>query len=101
MTRIMGRAMRKPAESDEDNLQREDIEERSKDSLTVLYHALRRGDHSAADNAKAVGEILGCMVDSARRGDIQSLMRWYRTCREIISKVDEGGEQWLRATKSK
>ena len=78
----MARAMRKPVVSDEDNLQREDIED--EDSLTVLYHALRRGDESAVGNAKAVGEMLGCMVDAARRGDVQSLTRWHDTCQGII-----------------
>jgi hypothetical protein len=70
-------------ERDEDALDRETSGDRE-DSLTTLYHALRRGDESAADNAKAVGEILRCMVDSARRGDVRSLTRWHDTCQNIV-----------------
>jgi hypothetical protein len=68
---------------DEDHLDRED-------SLTALYHALRRGGEPAARNAAAIGEIIGQrMVESAGRGDVQALTRWYHTCRGIIAKIEE------------
>ena len=89
----MARALRKPVESDEDNLQREDIEERSKDSLATIYHGLRRRSEPAAEAAMALGQMLEHMVKSAVRGDTERLTHWYDTCRGIIAKVDEERER--------
>src|SRR5262245_17052196 len=82
-------------ESEEGDLECEDVEdEEQEDSLTTIYHGLRRGSESAAQNAMAVAQILERMVHSASRGDIESLTRWHHTCQEIIAKVAEetGGE---------
>jgi hypothetical protein len=70
---------------DEDHLDRED-------SLATLYRALRRGGEPAARNAAALGEIIGGrMADCSRRGDVRALERWYRTCRELVRKIDQEG----------
>src|SRR5262245_49845351 len=92
MTGIMARAMRKPVESDEDNLQRDDIADEEavpKDSLTTIYRGLCRRSESAAETAMALGQILERMVHSAIRNDTEGLAHWYRTCRELVAKVDE------------
>jgi len=73
---------------DEDNLGH-DEEAVPKDSLTTLYHGLRRRSEPAAEAAMALGQILERMVHSAIRNDSEGLTHWYRTCRELVAKVDE------------
>ena len=75
---------------DEDNLDH-DEEAVPKDSLTTIYHGLRRRSESAAEAAMALGQILERMVHSAIRNDTEGLKHWYETCRGLIAKVDEEG----------
>ena len=77
-------------EHDEDQLERE-ADDDPKDSLTTLYHGLRRRSESAAEAAMALGQILEHMVHSAIRNDGERLAHWYRTCRELVAKVDKEG----------
>ena len=79
-------------EYDEDQLERE-ADDDPKDSLSTLYHGLRRRSESAAEAALALGQILERMVHSAIRNDSEGLTHWYRTCRELVAKVDEEREQ--------
>ena len=74
---------------DEDNLGHEE-EAAPKDSLAVLYRALRRRSEPAAEAAMALGQMLEHMVHSAVS---ERLNHWYRTCRELVAKVDEEREQ--------
>src|SRR5262245_15071214 len=77
---------------DEDNLGHEE-ETAPKDSLATIYHGLRRRSEAAAEAAMALGQILERMVHSAIRNDTEGLTHWYRTCRELVAKVDEEREQ--------
>jgi hypothetical protein len=76
---------------DEDNLGHD--EEAPKDSLAILYRGLCRRSESAAEAAMAMGQMLEHMVHSAIRNDSERLTHWYRTCRELVAKVEEGGER--------
>ena len=92
MARLSRFADQPQLQRDEDNLGH-DEEAVPKDSLATIYHGLRRRSEPAAEAAMAVGQILERMVHSAIRNDSEGLTHWYRTCRELVAKVDEEREQ--------
>src|SRR5262249_48136804 len=78
---------------DENNLDREQLDHGSTNTLELIYHRLRSGDEVAAHSAMALARAIQEMAHQAARGDQRGLKHWYERACKIIAHVDGEDER--------